>query len=248
MAVYRGMNAIPMIIPSLGFAIDMAAILDHVDGLFITGSQSNIEPHHYNEPVLCDKEVRDAKRDATTMPLIRAAIARGIPVLTICRGTQELNVAMGGSLHQRVHELPGGFDHREKQNVPLEDKIAAAHTVRLSQDGYLARISPCGNEFFVNSLHEQAVYRLGSGVVVEAVAPDGIIEAIRVADAPSFAVGVQWHPEWWPDDPFTKALFAEFGKATRHYRANKNKAVIKSKKDIISRTTRSTHPVSFTYS
>jgi putative glutamine amidotransferase len=157
----------------------------------------------------------DEARDATALPLLRAAIKRGIPVLAICRGFQELNVALGGTLHPQVHEIAGRLDHREPREVPREQEYAPAHAVRIMPGGLLARLS--GQEqALVNSLHHQGVDRLAPPLAVDAVAPDGQIEAVSMPNAPGFLLGVQWHPEWrWAEDPLSRAIFDGFGAAMR---------------------------------
>jgi len=181
----------------------------------LTGSPSNVEPHRYGGPASAEGTLHDAERDATTLPLIRAAIDMGVPLLGICRGFQELNVAFGGTLHQRVHEVPGMRDHREDKTAPVEVQYAKAHPVRLAPDGLLARIAGT-DELRVNSVHGQGIDRLAPGLSVEATAPDGLVEAVRVDGAGAFALAVQWHPEWrfW-EDSASAALFAAFGDAAR---------------------------------
>jgi putative glutamine amidotransferase len=159
--------------------------------------------------------LHDPHRDATTLSLIPRAVASGVPVLGVCRGFQEMNVAMGGTLHQRVHEVGGFDDHREDKEQPLEAQYAPAHEVVLEPGGLL--LSLAGQDRIeVNSLHWQGVDRLAPDLAVEARAPDGLVEAFRVKSAPAFALAVQWHPEWQVmQNPFSQALFAEFGKAAR---------------------------------
>jgi putative glutamine amidotransferase len=194
-AVAAGAGAFPVLIPALGAGLDLSALLETCDGLLLTGSASNVEPHHYGGPDSAPGTLHDPNRDATTLPLIPRAIGAGLPVLAICRGFQEMNVAYGGTLWQRVHEVPG---HLEPGGTL--QKIAAADALH------------------VNSLHWQGIQRLGDGLRVEARAPDGLIEAFRVADAAGFALGLQWHPEWqFSGNPFSRALFAAFGDASRHY-------------------------------
>ena len=149
------------------------------------------------------------------MPLIRKAIADGVPVLGICRGFQEMNVAFGGSLHQKLHVVPGHMDHRDDESQPLEVQYGPVHEVSLEPGGLLRSLA--GTDcLMVNSLHEQGIERLGEGLAVEARATDGVIEAVRPAHSSSFAVGVQWHPEWQAmRNPFSRALFAAFGQAAR---------------------------------
>ena len=213
-AVEGAAGAIPIMIPPTGEA--QVAVLDRIDGLLVPGSPSNVHPGRYAGESLTP-DLHDAARDATTLPLIRAALAKGVPVLAICRGIQELNVALGGTLHQRLHELPNRHDHRSGEGPP-ERRYGPRHPVRLS--GNLAGIVGA-SEISVNSVHGQAIDRLAPGLVVEAVAPDGTIEAVRVTHARSFAYGVQWHPEWkYLEDPASLALFRAFGEACRAYRQN----------------------------
>ena len=214
-AVAAGAQAVPVLIPALGSQIDLASLLEACDGLLLTGSASNVEPHHYGGPASEPGTLHDANRDATTLPLIPRAIAAGLPVLAICRGFQEMNVAYGGSLHQRLHEVAGLLDHREDESTPLDVQYGPAHEVLLEPGGQLRKIAG-QDRLQVNSLHWQGIQTLGTNLAVEARAPDGVIEAFRVADAPNFALSVQWHPEWqFEKNPFSRALFAAFGEASR---------------------------------
>jgi len=189
-------------------------VLDRLDGLLVSGSPSNVHPSHYGVSESETPEAHDPHRDATTLPLIRAAIERRLPVLAICRGIQELNVALGGTLHQRVHALADRLDHRSGSGT-VEEQFGPKHTVTLT--GMLARLVG-RDELTVNSLHWQAVATPAPGLVVEATAPDGTIEAVRFAGAPGFVLGVQWHPEWnWATDAASRAIFAAFGEACRAY-------------------------------
>jgi len=150
------------------------------------------------------------------LPLIPRAVAAGVPVLGICRGFQEMNVAFGGTLWQKLHEVPGHLDHREAKDQPIDRQYAPAHEVTLAPGGLLQRLAGGVDRLQVNSLHNQGVRELGAGLSVEARASDGVIEAFRVTAAPSFALAVQWHPEWRVlDDAFSLALFAAFGAACR---------------------------------
>jgi len=213
-AVSEGAGALPLAIPALGTWYDFDDLLARLDGLLITGSRSNVEPHHYGGPASRPGTKHDADRDATNLPLIRRAVHGGVPVLAICRGIQELNVALGGTLHQEVHELSGRTDHRAGDR-PVEEQYGPAHPVRLIEGGRLAALFGT-TEIVVNSLHAQGIDRPSSHLAVEAVAPDGTIEAVHVIDAPAFAVGVQWHPEWrFRDNPQSVALFRAFGEAVR---------------------------------
>jgi putative glutamine amidotransferase len=214
-AVAVGAGGLPLVIPALGELIDLDTLLASVDGLLFTGSPSNVEPHHYSGPASVPGTAHDIARDATTLPLIRKAIDAGIPVLGICRGFQEINVAFGGSLHQRVQEVAGMMDHREPADEPVEIQYAPRHAVRVQPGGVLAGIGLPG-EIQVNSIHGQGVQRLAPGLRVEALAPDGLIEAFSVEGAPSFALGVQWHPEWQVrSNPNYLAIFQAFGEACR---------------------------------
>jgi len=211
-AVVEGAQATPLVLPLLQPPLPAGDWLATLDGLLLTGATSNIEPHHYNGG--------DPARDANVFGLIPQAFALGMPILAICRGFQELNVAFGGSLHPKVHEVPGLADHRENPAASLDVQYGPAHTLRLRADGLLAGIAG-GTEVMVNSVHGQGVARLGEGLQVEAHAPDGLIEAFR-GSAPSFLLGVQFHPEWRvAENPFYLGIFQAFGEACRRYRLHK---------------------------
>jgi putative glutamine amidotransferase len=216
-ALLSAANAIPILIPPEGEA--MHGLLDRLDGIMFNGSPSNIAPMRYGADFDATPELHDAERDATTLPLIHAALDRGMPIFGICRGMQELNVALGGTLFQEVHKQPGRMDHRAGEG---EQRFALRHEVTLS--GELARISGAP-KIQVNSLHGQAIDQLAVGLAVEAVAPDGTIEAVRVEGAKNFAMAVQWHPEWevthFPD---RLRLFQAFGEACAGYRERARKA------------------------
>ncbi len=214
-AVRDGANAIPVLLPVLEKPIDIEEILETVDGILLTGSPSNVAPRRYGGKAPREGVLQDERRDATTLPLIKNIVAHGLPLLAVCRGFQELNVAYGGTLHQHVEEVPGRLDHREDKDQPLDLQYAPAHDVHLTPGGRLEAIAGLPT-IKVNSLHGQGVDRVGEGLAVEAVAPDGTVEGLRVRNARSFALGVQWHPEWrfWEND-FSKALFAAFGQALR---------------------------------
>lgn len=206
-------GAVPVLLPANGHACDIATLLARLDGIILTGSRSNVQPSCYGGPAHPDGTPEDIARDAVTLPLIRAAIAAGVPVLAICRGLQELNVALGGSLHQRLQDLPGRIDHSTPQQPSHRVRTGKAHAVRVVPGSWLHRVAGA-REIAVNSLHNQGIDRLAAGLVVEGVAPDGTIEAIRVAGAAGFAVGVQWHPEYdWQTDPVSRGIFQAFGDA-----------------------------------
>jgi putative glutamine amidotransferase len=206
----------PVIVPALGGEDELLELLETLDGLLLPGSPSNVEPHHYAGEPSPVGTLHDPYRDATTLPLIPRAVHYGVPVLGVCRGFQEMNVAFGGTLWQRVHEVPGMLDHRDDESLPLEAQYGPAHAVTLAPDGWLRRIAGGATQISVNSLHHQGVRELGADLAIEAHAEDGLIEAFRVPQAQRFALAVQWHPEWKAaDNEFSRALFAEFGAACR---------------------------------
>ncbi|CAN7704959.1 gamma-glutamyl-gamma-aminobutyrate hydrolase family protein [Paraburkholderia terricola] len=215
-AIVDGSQALAMLLPALGERQSVDDVLATVDGLLFTGSYSNVEPRRYGGHASAPGTLHDAARDATTLPLLRAAIAAGVPVLAVCRGFQEMNVAFGGTLHQSVHAVAGLNDHRENKQDELDVQYAPSHSITLTQGGLLQRLAGGANEARVNSLHGQGVERLGAGLMTEATAPDGLIEAASVKDARAFALGVQWHPEWrHASDALSTAIFRAFGEACR---------------------------------
>jgi putative glutamine amidotransferase len=212
-AVVDGAGGIPLLWPALSPPLDPAVLLETVDGLLLTGAVSNIEPHHYSDEPSWEGNLHDPARDATTLPLVSAALAAGVPMLAVCRGFQEVNVALGGTLHQKVHAVPGLMDHREDQQASLDVQYGPAHVVNLAPGGLLAALG--GAQQQVNSLHGQGIKRLAEDLVVEATAPDGLVEAFRHAGA-TFLLGVQWHPEWkLTQNPFYAGIFRAFGDACR---------------------------------
>jgi putative glutamine amidotransferase len=215
MAVLDGAGGVPLIVPAIGRELQLEELLETLDGLLFMGSPSNVEPHHYQGEPSEQGTLHDPHRDQTTLPLIPRAVAAGVPVLGICRGFQEMNVAFGGSLWQKLHEVPGNMDHREDPQLPLEQQYELAHEVILEPAGMLRRMAGT-DRIRVNSLHGQGVRELGQGLAVEARATDGVIEAFRVEGAPRFALALQWHPEWRVSgNAFSRVLFAEFGAACR---------------------------------
>jgi putative glutamine amidotransferase len=215
LAIAEVSGGMPLIIPALGEQLNQAYLLQHFDGLVFTGSPSNVEPHHYAGEASQPGTAHDSARDNTTLPLIEAAIAAGIPVLGICRGFQEMNVAFGGALHQRVHEVDGLMDHREPADLSAYQQYGLRHALHVQPGGLLASIG-LPREIQVNSIHGQGVQHLAPGLRVEALAPDGLIEAFSVIGAKSFALGVQWHPEWQVrSNPHYLAIFQAFGEACR---------------------------------
>jgi putative glutamine amidotransferase len=220
-AIRDGAGALPLLIPSTDTALPIDDILAAVDGLLFTGNASNVAPGQYGASARPGTALDEA-RDATTLPLLRAAIAAGKPVLAICRGFQELNVALGGTLHQHVHEIPGRLDHRAPRGVPVDQEYAPAHPIHISADGLLVQLSGL-REAMVNSLHHQGIDRLAPGLVVDAHAPDGQIEAVCMPGASGFLLGVQWHPEWgWSRNALSRAIFAGLGRAMTSQRFTAN--------------------------
>ncbi|MBS0472711.1 MAG: gamma-glutamyl-gamma-aminobutyrate hydrolase family protein [Proteobacteria bacterium] len=217
-AVRGGADALPLLLPVLDPPLATGDILDAVDGLLFTGSPSNVHPDRYSGAAPRDGTQLDPHRDATALPLLEAAIALGKPVLCICRGFQELNVAFGGTLHQHVHEVEGRIDHRENPEAPLAEQYGPAHAIAIVEGGMLAGLVP-ERSFEVNSLHGQGIDRLAAALRVEATAPDGQIEAVSMPAARDFVLAVQWHPEWlYAENYLSRAIFAAFGAALRHSR------------------------------
>jgi putative glutamine amidotransferase len=219
-------EALPLLIPAAGEEVAMA-MLPRLDGLMLTGSRSNVCPAHYDGPCHAEGTPEDIARDSTTLPLIRAALAAGLPVLAICRGFQELNVALGGTLDQRIQDLPGRMDHSTPTEQALSRvKTGKAHAVRVESGSTISQLW-AGLDYDpasvpVNSLHNQGVARAAARLRPEAWAPDGTIEAASIADAAGFAVGVQWHPEYdWDRDALSRRLFERFGQAAAAFAARR---------------------------
>ncbi len=212
-AVFYGGQCTTLFIPAMGKELDIDVLLDTTDGVFLSGSPSNVNAELYGETISQPHLPQDVFRDEVTIPLIRQALTRGIPIFGVCRGFQEINVAFGGSLHQAVHDVAGLNDHREDKTAPLEVQYAVAHPVRLEADSAIAAITG-KTELMVNSVHGQGIKRLGNGLVAEAFAPDGLVEAFRIAAHPSFGLAVQWHPEWqYQDNRLSQTLFSAFARA-----------------------------------
>lgn len=207
---------LPLILPALGDAVPTDILCERLDGLLLTGSPSNVDPTFYGGGARPPGDPADPHRDEVTLPLIRACIESGVPVLGLCRGIQEVNVALGGTLHRRLHEVEGRADHRSDKTLAYAERYDPSHLVRLRPGGVLARLLDDAAELLVNSLHGQGVDRLAPGLVVEAEAPDGTIEAVSMPGATGFVLAVQWHPEWRAGEiePHRR-LFAAFGAACR---------------------------------
>jgi len=213
-AIVQAADAVPVLVPALGDQ-HLRDWLESFDGILFTGSPSNVEPHHYQGEPAAPGTLHDPERDATTLPMITRAVEAGLPVFGICRGFQEMNVAFGGTLIQKLQEQPDKLDHREDSTQPLDIQYAPSHEVELTEGGLLNGLAG-QRRIKVNSLHSQGIGRLGPALASEARADDGVVEAFRVAEAPAFALAVQWHPEWKVmDNPFSRALFAAFGQAVR---------------------------------
>ena len=221
-AVVSAAKGIPLVLPAIGNEQDLATILELVDGILLTGSASNVEPSRYNTPLHHADMLMDTARDATTFPLIEAAIVAAIPILGICRGFQEMNVAFGGTLHQEVHAQQHLMDHREKSGT-LDVQYGLSHPVQITKDSFLQRLFNGSDEIMVNSIHGQGIDQLGEALSAEAIAPDGLVEAISVVNAKTFALAVQWHPEWKVNENAQSlAIFTAFGDACRVHLARKS--------------------------
>lgn len=214
-ALIDGAEALPLVVPALADDISIDELLERVDGVALTGSYSNVEPKHYGQKPSHDPGFHDPHRDAMTLPLALRALEVGVPLLAVCRGHQELNVALGGTLHQNVGDVAGYHRHLENKDDPLDVQYGPAHPVSLIEGGLLRRLAGTDTQM-VNSLHGQGIAKLAEGVSVEAVADDGLIEAFTVDGAPAFNLSVQWHPEWRvTENDFSMAIFRAFGDACR---------------------------------
>jgi putative glutamine amidotransferase len=214
-AVAEVSGCTPLMIPSIIEAMDLDKLLEPFDGILMTGAISNVHPPHYGEEPTADHEPYDHARDATTLAMIRKVLDRGIPLFCICRGFQELNVAMGGTLETELQRGEGRLDHRAPQSPDTDVRYALKHKIEITPGGFLDRVLG-KRETMVNSIHRQGIKRLAPGLAVEAVAPDGVIEAVSVKGAASFAFGTQWHPEYKAqNNPDSVKLFKAFGDAVR---------------------------------
>jgi len=219
-AVVDPADCTPVILPALAEGGLLETYAERLDGLLLTGGAPNVEPHHYGGSPSVEGTKHDPHRDATILPLIRACVDRGVPVLGLCLGHQEMNVAFGGTLHQRIFDMEGKFDHRMRRDEEDHDRrYRPAHDVKVIEGGVLHRMLGVEN-VLVNSLHAQGIDRPGERVRIEALAPDGIIEAISIDGAPGFTLGVQWHAEWpRPLAPHNAKILTAFGDACRGYAA-----------------------------
>lgn len=221
-AAISAAGVLPVLVPSFGDRLDLDSLLDSVDGVLITGSRSNVHPSLYGGDASEANGPYDPARDATTLPLIRKAVERGVPLLAICRGIQELNVALGGTLATEIHEREGALDHRAPVSDIQDERFAIRQSVSIKPGSCLAGVFGAG-ELRVNSVHRQAIDRLGRWLEVEATAEDGTVEAVSVKDSAGFAVGVQWHPEYWArTDDASARIFRAFGDAARERAATRS--------------------------
>jgi putative glutamine amidotransferase len=212
-AVAKVCGCLPLIVPADPSVVSVEDVMAVCSGFIFTGGRPNVHPEEYGEAETEAHGEFDRNRDALTLPLIRACVAKGVPILSICRGFQELNVAMGGSLYPEIRDLPGRDNHRMPPDGTLDEKFAMRHLVTMTEGGPFHRLFG-DNEVMTNSLHGQGIKEPGERIVVDGHAPDGTPEAIYVAGAPGFTLGVQWHPEYKADmDPVSKALFEAFGAA-----------------------------------
>lgn len=220
-AVAEVTQCLPVMIPSLGKVMDLEALLDNLDGVVMTGAPSNVHPPHYGEEASADHEPYDHDRDSTSLDLIRRVIAKGMPLFCICRGFQELNVVLGGTLETELQRGANRLDHRARQIEDLDIRYGPAHEIAITPGGVLARVLG-KDRTMVNTVHRQGIKKLAAVLNVEAQAPDGVIEAVSVKGAKSFALGTQWHPEYKAAlNPDSVKLFGAFGDAARRYRAER---------------------------
>ncbi len=216
-AVAEVADAMPLVIPSDPRFVSVPELLEVCDGFLLTGGRQNVHPEEYGEAETAAHGAFDRARDAITLPLIRACVERGQPFLGVCRGFQEVNVAMGGTLYPEIRDLPGRMNHRMPPDGTLEEQFALRHPVRFTAGGVFHRLMGT-DEVMTNTLHGQGIKSAGDRIVIDGQAPDGTAEAIYVAGAPGFTLSVQWHPEWnAADDPVSRPLFRAFGEAVRDW-------------------------------
>jgi putative glutamine amidotransferase len=216
-AVAEVAGCLPLIIPTDPRFVAVEELLELCDGFLLTGGRPNVHPSEYGEAETPAHGAFDRGRDAITLPLIRACVGRGQPFFGICRGFQEVNVALGGTLHPEIRDLPGRLNHRMPPEGTLEEQFALRHSVTFTEDGPFHRLLGA-REVMTNTLHGQGIARPAPGIVIDGQAPDGTPEAIYVRDAPGFTLSVQWHPEWNAgNDPVSRPLFEAFGAAVAEW-------------------------------
>ena len=221
-AVAEVSQCTPVMIPSMIDALHLDQLLDHFDGILMTGAASNVHPPHYGEEPSTEHEPYDHARDAITLKLIRRVIERGIPLFCICRGFQELNVVMGGSLETELQKGQGRLDHRSPKSEDTDVRYSPRHAIAITPGGQLEQMLG-KRQTMINSIHRQGIKKLAPGLTAEATAPDGVIEAVSVKGAKSFAFGTQWHPEYKAQDNSDSVkLFTAFGNAVRNYATARN--------------------------
>lgn len=226
-AVSAVSDCLPVLIPTDPRFLSVEELLDTCDGFVLTGGRPNVHPEEYGEAATEAHGDFDRCRDAITLPLVRACVDRGQPFLGICRGFQEVNVAMGGSLYPEIRDLPGRMNHRMPPDGTLEEKFALRHTVEFSENGPFHRLMGA-REVMTNTLHGQGIKQPGARIVIDGYAPDGTPEAIYVKDAPGFTLSVQWHPEYdAANDPVSRPLFEAFGRAVHDWVAGKARGGLK---------------------
>ena len=226
-AVDKVCNALPLMFAGNPAVTDMAALFDTVDGILLTGASANVHPENFNTDAHESYEPYDRDRDAAALELVRSCVERSVPLLGICRGFQEMNVAYGGTLHPEIRDVPGRMNHRMPRldngdiHPDLEVVFADRHEVVLTSDGTFEKLYGCST-IRVNSLHGQAVLQPGERIVIEGVAEDSTIEAIRIEGAAGFALGVQWHAEHdCANNTTNRVVFEAFGKAVRDYQSTR---------------------------
>ncbi|MFD0980758.1 gamma-glutamyl-gamma-aminobutyrate hydrolase family protein [Tropicimonas aquimaris] len=226
-AIAEVSGALPMVVPADPRLVSIADLMEVCDGFLLTGGRPNVHPEEYGETETEAHGAFDRSRDAVTLPLIRALVERGQPFLGICRGFQEVNVAMGGSLYPEIRELPGRMNHRMPPDGTIEEKFALRHKVTFSEGGPFHRLF--GNrEVMTNTLHGQGVKVPGKRIVIDGTAADGTAEALYVEGAPGFTMSVQWHPEYRASrDPVSRPLFEAFGKAVADWAAGRREPMLK---------------------
>ena len=225
-AVHEVSGALPMIVPSCPSLVDLADLMEACDGFLFTGGRPNVHPEEYGEAETEAHGAFDRARDRLTLPLIRACVERGLPILGVCRGFQEVNVAMGGTLYPEIRDLPGRMNHRMPPDGTLEEKFELRHTVTFTEGGPFHKLLG-HQEVMTNTLHGQGIKDAGDRVVIDGFAPDGTPEAIYIKDAPGFSMSVQWHPEYQAgQDPVSRPLFEAFGEAVRAWAAGERSQVL----------------------
>lgn len=218
-AIAQVAGCLPLIIPADPLLVTVEELLDTCDGFLLTGGRPNVHPEEYGEEPTEAHGAFDRCRDAITLPLVRACVDRGQPFLGVCRGFQEVNVALGGTLYPEIRDLPGRMNHRMPPDGSLEEKFALRHPVRFTDQGPFRQLLGAA-EVMTNTLHGQGIKTAGQRVVIDGWAPDGTPEALYIAGATGFTLSVQWHPEWnAASDPVSRPLFAAFGAAVKAFAA-----------------------------